>query len=66
MELRFLGQVYSTTNNSVPTVAVPQTARFLGRSYTLRRPAANVQLKSHSSLKKYRGVVYQSYSIERN
>ena len=60
MKLRFLGQTYETTNNSVPTVAVPQTARFLGRSYTLRRPAANVQLKSHSSLKKYRGVVYST------
>lgn len=66
MELRFLGRAYATTDNSIPTVAVPQTARFLGRSYTLRRPAANVRLKSQLNLRKYRGVAYQSQPNERN
>ena len=58
MELRFLGQVYSTNNNSVETIDTENTARFLGRSYTLRRPVQNLQFKSQLGLKKYRGVVY--------
>ena len=61
MELRFLGQVYSTNNNSVETIDTENTARFLGRSYTLRRPVQPVQhlqFKSQLGLKKYRGVVY--------
>ena len=58
MELRFLGQAYSTSNNSVETAAIPQTARFLGKSYTMRRPVGNIQIKSQIGLRKYRGVAY--------
>ena len=56
MQLRFLGQVYSTSNNQVKTNATEHTARFLGQSYTPRRPVqtSNSQL----GLKKYRGVAY--------
>ena len=60
MELRFLGQTYYTASNSVETIAIPHTARFLGRNYTLRRPVQNLQLKSQLNIKKYRGVVYDS------
>ena len=60
MELRFLGQTYSTSNNLVETVAIPRTARFLGKSYTMRRPMPNIQLKSQLGLKKYRGVSYSA------
>ena len=58
MELRFLGQTYSAVNNTVETTAIPQTARFLGRSYTMRRPVKSLQTKSQLGLKKYRGVAY--------
>lgn len=58
MKLRFLGQPYVTANNSIETVAIPQTARFLGQSYTMRRPVLNVQVKPQLGLKKYRGVTY--------
>ena len=56
MELRFLGQTYSTSNNSVETVAIPCTARFLGKSYTMRRPVQT--FKPQLGLKKYRGISY--------
>ena len=46
MKLRFLGQAYSTSNNTVETVASEHTARFLGRSYTLRRPIQTVNSPS--------------------
>ncbi|ELS04204.1 hypothetical protein Xen7305DRAFT_00039320 [Xenococcus sp. PCC 7305] len=56
MQLRFLGQAYSTDNNQIRTVATEQTARFLGQSYTPRRPVqtSNSQL----GLRKYRGIAY--------
>ena len=60
MQLRFLGQTYSTSDNSIETVAIPQTARFMGRSYIMRRPVSKPQLKSTLGLKKYRGVTYDS------
>ena len=56
MKLHFLGQTYSTSNHSVPTVAINNTARFLGQSYTLRRPVHT--FKSQLGVRKYRGVVY--------
>ena len=56
MKLRFLGQAYSATNNSVETMPSEHTARFLGRTYTVRRP---IQVaNSDSGAKKYRGVTY--------
>ena len=56
MKLHFLGQAYTTNNDSVPTVTTTQQARFLGQSYTLRRPVA--QYKSQLGVRKYRGVAY--------
>ena len=56
MQLRFLGQAYSTSDNQVETVATEHTARFRGHSYTPRRPVktSNPQL----GLRKYRGIPY--------
>lgn len=56
MKLHFLGQTYSADNNQVETTATEYTARFLGRSYTVRRPIQNVN--SSLGVRKYRGVVY--------
>ena len=56
MQLRFLGQAYSTANNSVETVASEQTARFLGRRYNTRLPIQNPT--SQLGVRKYRGVIY--------
>lgn len=57
MKLRFLGQAYSATNSSVETIASEHTARFLGRTYTVRRPIDTINSASGIS-KKYRGVAY--------
>ena len=57
MKLRFLGQPYSTANNSVETIPSEYTARFLGRSYIVRRPIDTINSASGIS-KKYRGVAY--------
>ena len=57
MKLRFLGQAYSASNNSVETFASKHTARFLGRTYTLRRPVQTINSPS-GIVKKYRGVTY--------
>ncbi|MDJ0902496.1 MAG: DUF4278 domain-containing protein [Xenococcus sp. MO_188.B8] len=57
MKLSFLGQVYSTANNSVETIPSEYTARFLGRTYTLRRPVQTVNSTCGIG-KKYRGVAY--------
>ena len=59
MKLRFLGQTYTTFDNSVETISSENTARFLGRTYTLRRPVHAI--KSASSIsKKYRGIPYRA------
>lgn len=58
MELRFLGQVYSASNNQVKTEILEQTGRFLGQTYNLRRPSKT--FKPQLGLKKYRGVFYGS------
>jgi hypothetical protein len=56
MELRFLGQTYSTSSNQIDTETTNETGRFLGQKYTLRRPiTATIQ---QLGLRKYRGVVY--------
>ena len=57
MKLRFRGQAYSATNNSVETVASEHTAHFLGRTYTIRRPVHTINSPS-GIVKKYRGVPY--------
>lgn len=57
MKLHFLGQAYTTSNNPIETEILPQTGRFLGQSYSLRRPVKTV--KPQLGLKyQYRGVVY--------
>ena len=56
MKLHFLGHTYSTSNHQVNTVASLHTARFLGQSYTLRRPIQT--FKSQLGVRKYRGVIY--------
>ncbi len=56
MELRFLGQTYSTSNHRVPTVATENTAHFLEQNYTIRRPIQT--FKPQLGLKKYRGISY--------
>ncbi len=58
MELRFLGQTYSTSNNQLETETLNQTGRFLGQSYTLSRPVKT--FKSQLGLRKYRGVAYSA------
>ncbi len=55
MELRFLGQAYSTSNNQVATITSENTGRFLGQSYNLRHPVKT--FKSQLGLRKYGGVV---------
>ena len=57
MKLRFLGQSYNTFDTSVETSASEHTARFLGRTYTVRRPVCPLNSASGIS-KKYRGVAY--------
>ena len=57
MKLRFLGQAYSATNNSVDTIPSEYTARFLGRTYVVRRSIDTINPASGIS-KKYRGVAY--------
>ena len=59
MKLRFLGQAYTTFDNSVETIPSEHTARFLGRTYTLRRPVRTINSASGIS-KKYRGVAYRT------
>ena len=56
MQLRFLGQAYSSSNRQVNTVASENTAHFLGQSYTPRRPITTS--KSQLGLRKYRGIAY--------
>ena len=56
MKLGFLGQTYSTSNNQIETIPSEHTARFLGQSYTPRRPIQTVN--SRFIVKKYRGVAY--------
>jgi hypothetical protein len=55
MELRFLGQTYSTSSHQIDTETTNETGRFLGQKYTLRRPITTMQ---QLGLRKYRGVVY--------
>lgn len=56
MELRFLGQLYSTLGDRIETEASEQTGHFLGQKYQLRRPITTI--KQQLGLRKYRGVTY--------
>ncbi len=56
MKLRFLGQAYSANNNQIETLPSEHQARFLGQSYTPRRPVNAA--KSRLGVCKYRGVAY--------
>ncbi len=56
MQLRFLGQAYSTSHNQIEIAAPKHTPPFLGQSYTTRRPVP--KFDSHLGLRTYRGVVY--------
>ena len=38
MQLRFLGQTHSTSNNTIETIPSENTGHFLGQIYTIRRP----------------------------
>lgn len=56
MQLRFLGQPYSTSDNQVEAIPTGYTARFRGQTYVPNRPAQ--PFKSKLGLRKYRGVSY--------
>ena len=58
MELRFLGQTYTTANNKVPTVATQQTASFKGQKYQVRVPVSTAKPQVNTEVRKYRGVTY--------
>lgn len=58
MELRFLGQTYTTTNNRVATVATEQTASFKGQKYQVRVPVQPIKSQLTTAEMKYRGVAY--------
>lgn len=58
MQLRFLGQAYSNSNSQVETITSDRTGKFLGQSYTLRRPVPTFKPKPQLGLRKYRGVAY--------
>ena len=44
MELRFLGQVYSTSNVQVETVPSDLTVCLRGQAYNLRRPIQTAEI----------------------
>ena len=70
MELRFLGQTYTTANNRVPTVASQQTASFKGQKYQVRVPLQTAKSLLNTEIRKYRGVTYtvepQKYALGSN
>ena len=70
MELRFLGQTYTTANNRVPTVATQQTASFKGQKYQVRVPVQTAKSLLNTEIRKYRGVTYtvepQKYALGSN
>ena len=57
MELRFMGQTYTTASNTVATTSSKQTATFKGQKYQVRVPVQTVSV-GNTGLKKYRGVAY--------
>ena len=57
MQLRFMGQSYSTNSARVATVASEQTATFKGQKYQVRVPMQTVRSQPRE-VRKYRGVAY--------
>ena len=57
MQLCYRGSKYQAKINSIKTFDSGVTARFLGRTYTLRQ--TNHQYPLSSDMYKYRGVIYQ-------
>ena len=58
MELRFMGQAYTTANRRVATVATEQTASFKGQKYQIRVPVQSIKSQPNREARKYRGVTY--------
>lgn len=58
MELRFLGQTYTTASKRVPTVATQQIASFKGQKYQVRVPIQTAKSQLNTEARKYRGVTY--------
>ena len=58
MQLRFMGQTYTTSNNRVKTVASEQTATFKGQKYQIRVPVQTAISQLNVQERKYRGVTY--------
>ncbi len=56
MQLTYRGQTYSSYDHQIQTIPTEHTARFLGQSYTPRRPVQ--PFKSQIGLRKYRGIAY--------
>jgi len=56
MELRFLGQSYSSNSIVVETINSGIIARFRGQSYIPKRSIYSS--KSQLTIRKYRGVLY--------
>ena len=56
MKLRYRGITYSNQNAQVETIASDGVARFLGQTYSLRRPVQ--KFKRQIGLRKYRGISY--------
>ncbi|MFP4007785.1 MAG: DUF4278 domain-containing protein [Spirulinaceae cyanobacterium] len=57
MKLNFMGATYDNTHCSIPTFPSDLTGKFLGKSYTLRRPL-EIPQQPKLGLRKYRGVSY--------
>ena len=55
MTLSFLGATYNYQPRNLETTASEQTGRFLGKTYTIRRPVATTPPQQG---RKYRGVAY--------
>ena len=70
MQLRFMGQTYTTANNKVETVATQQTASFKGQKYQVRIPVQAAKSQLNTEERKYRGITYtvkpQKYTLGSN
>ena len=56
MQLRFLGQIYSTKSIQLATIPSDIPVHFRGQKYFLRRPLT--ALKPKFSIRQYRGILY--------
>lgn len=57
MQLSFLGNTYNRQPHTIEIAETETTARFLGNTYSLRRPI-HTSPTSALSHRKYRGVAY--------